>query len=193
MAAGEEETGGVRQLPQTGDQDLAVGHRLQVVHDDQVGLGLEKGLELGLLLREGLAGQVRTVQLGGELVQQRLEGQGGFLVDESGDVSQPLTADGLVKAAVYASCRSSGSTVFRHFNRVNGQAITIADGTSAGHCALTFNFDLSNRFWVAMPAYTGGARTVSCEIDAGDNQKLNCARFDVNGNGVNGPIMVLVY
>ena len=116
-----------------------------------------------------------------------------FDVDESGDVSQPLTADGLVKAAVYANCRSSGSSVFRSFNRVNGQAITIANGTSAGRCSLTFNFDLSSRFWVAMPAYTGAARTVSCEIDAGNTQKLNCARFDVNGNGVDGNIMVLVY
>ncbi|HEY76705.1 MAG TPA: hypothetical protein G4O00_11090 [Thermoflexia bacterium] len=116
-----------------------------------------------------------------------------FAVDDSGDVSQPLTADGLLKAAVYAYCGSSGSTTYRYFNQVNGVAITIANGTSVGRCTIDFNFDLSNRFWIAMPVYTTSARTISCDINSTDSQKLDCARFDINGNGANGGIMVLVY
>jgi len=59
-----------------------------------------------------------------------------FQVDgNTGNVSQALAADGLVKAAVYAYCSNSGSSIGRSFNHVGG-TITISSGAAVGRCTI---------------------------------------------------------
>ena len=59
-------------------------------------------------------------------------GDGGeheIVILNDGTVQQDRSASGLVKAGVYASCSTSGSTVKRSFNNVGG-TITIANGAT---------------------------------------------------------------
>jgi len=114
-----------------------------------------------------------------------------FSVRGNGDVSQSATGDGLVKAAVAANCSSIGATVSRSFNNVTGGAVTIANGAAAGLCTLDFGFDISNRYWIAMPV-AAAPRFASCILNA-DHNKLNCYRFDETGAGRSGNIMVTLY
>jgi hypothetical protein len=114
-----------------------------------------------------------------------------FSVNSDGDVSQSAAGDGLVKAAVYAMCHTT-TYVTRSFNNVTGAGVTIADGAAAGECTLDFGFDISNRYWVAS-APTNASRIVNCTLNATNNNKLNCYRFDNGGSGFSGTIMVMVY
>jgi hypothetical protein len=115
-----------------------------------------------------------------------------FSVRGNGDVSQSATGNGLVKAAVYASCTSIGTTVWRYFNNVTGGAVTIAGGGTLGRCTLDFGFDISSHYWVANAVSTG-SYSVTCVLNAGSNNKLDCYRFDEAGAGVSGNIMVTLY
>jgi hypothetical protein len=112
----------------------------------------------------------------------------------SGDVSQDRAADGLVKASVYAECKGTEASITRSFNNVIG-AITIAGGGSTGRCTIDFGFRINDRYFVAT-AFTSGvgaaARGVSCDWGA-DDQKLDCFRWNANGDGADGKIMVLIY
>jgi len=114
-----------------------------------------------------------------------------FSVRGNGDVSQSATGNGLVKAAVDANCSSIGATVSRSFNNVTGGAVTIAPGAGVGQCTLDFGFDISNRYWIAMPV-AAGPRFATCILNA-DHNKLNCYRFDETGAGRSGNIMVTLY
>ena len=113
-----------------------------------------------------------------------------FSVQSNGDVSQSAAGDGLVKAAVYATCASAGSSVTRSFNNVTGGAVTIANGASAGRCTLDFGFNISSRYWVAS-APSSVLRVATCTLNG--TNKLNCYRFDSAGNGISGTIMVTLY
>ncbi len=125
-----------------------------------------------------------------------------FDVDDSGTVWQPRTANGLIKAAVYAKCGRSGSTIYRYFNSA-GRSITIANGGAAGMCVIDFNFNVHDRFFVAMALPTPIAgilqpRGVSCgfNLPGGSllpSDKLMCLRWATNGSGSDGSIMVLIY
>jgi len=114
-----------------------------------------------------------------------------FRVRGNGDVSQSATGNGLVKAAVYANCAAAGSSAPRSFNNVTGGAITIANGAATGRCTLDFGFDISSRYWVAMPV-VASPRFVTCILNV-DHNKLDCYRFDNAGAGANGFIMVTLY
>lgn len=110
-----------------------------------------------------------------------------------GDVGQSRYSDGLLKAAVYANCRDSGSSITRSFNLVEG-TITIADGSAAGKCILDFGFDIGDRYFsaTAFPSDGGSARGLSCTWGA-DDEKLDCFRWKADGSGANGEIMVAIY
>ncbi len=112
-----------------------------------------------------------------------------FNVDDSGDLYQPLSANGLAKAGIYAYCGNSGSAVHRYFNNVNGAPIQVSNGSASGECWINFPFDVSNRFWAGMATVTS-ARTFSCRALG---TRLHCFRADVSGNGRNGDVMVIVY
>lgn len=127
-------------------------------------------------------------------------GDGGeheFIIENDGSFKQELGANGLVKAAVYAFCGNSGSTVVRYFNNVVLQEnpITILNG-SIGTCVIDFGFPVNGRyFMVTAPAVTGYDQMVfaSCLLSDTTPNSLLCARSDFNGNFFNGYIMILVY
>jgi hypothetical protein len=116
-----------------------------------------------------------------------------FQVDgNTGDVSQALAADGLVKAAVYANCSTIGSNnLGPHFNQVGG-TITVINGTSDGECTIDFGFDVSGRFVTATPGHVSGARSVTY-VNGSTNNRLNFYRWNAAGVGSTGEILVMVY
>jgi len=120
---------------------------------------------------------------------------GGTALYAAGDVAQDATAAGLVKAAVYVDCKGTfPSPPHRYFNTVSGTVTSIDfDYLTTGACILDFDFDLSNRFWVAMVYNDTNATMVSCTLSPVDNDRLICKRWDKDGNRKNGDIMVLVY
>ncbi len=107
----------------------------------------------------------------------------------NGDVKQDRASDGLVKAAVYASCGTTTS-IYRSFNIVGG-AISIANGASAGKCTIDFGFKINDRFFTATSLGTD-ARGASCYWGATET-KLDCFRWNETGAGVSGHIMVVIY
>lgn len=117
---------------------------------------------------------------------------GGFAGYFEGDVGQSRAATGLVKAAVYAHCGNTGSTVYRHFNNVNSSAFTIVNGTGAGMCIIDLNFDLRDRFMV-VSSYGALMHSAGCHIRPGTTDELTCLRWSTAGSGINGGIMILVY
>jgi hypothetical protein len=122
---------------------------------------------------------------------------GGTALYAAGDVAQDATAAGLVKAAVYANCANVGYAIHRYFNTINGDVSIGPNGfpvLEVGACVLDFDFDLGERFWIAMAYNDTNATTISCTLsDSADNDKLVCKRWDSDGNQTNGAIMVLVY
>ncbi len=116
----------------------------------------------------------------------------GAAIYAQGDAKQNLAGNGLVKAAVFAYCHSSGSTINRYFNNVNSNPVTITNGSSAGECTIDFDFDISDRYWVATAVYFG-PRFVTCQKSSSSDNKLVCYRFSADGHGQGGDIMVLVY
>jgi hypothetical protein len=114
-----------------------------------------------------------------------------FRVDEAGDVAQPRTGNGLVKAAATVYCSNSSPFVSRSFNNFNGMEISVSPGTNPGECSIDFNFEINDRFWSATAVHNG-ARFVTCNYGA-DNDTLDCYRFNGDGSGVTGAIMVVIY
>jgi hypothetical protein len=124
---------------------------------------------------------------------------GGYFASSSGpalyangDAKQSLAGDGFVKAAVYATCGSSGSVVTRSFNNVNTTAISIINGASVGRCTIDFGFDVTDRYVVAL-AYGGGVPRIVTYDPGAATDRFDFYRFDADGTGQNGNMMVLVY
>ena len=126
------------------------------------------------------------------------DGPGGYFANEAGGtvlyaagaVAQDATADGLVKAAVYAHC-GQHAVVHRYFNTVGGEIYTGSWGL--GWCHLYFDFDLSERFWIAMAYNDTNATIVSCTLSSTHNDSLLCMRWYSDGSPTDGDMMVLVY
>jgi len=117
-----------------------------------------------------------------------------FAVDGgTGDVTQIRTGKGVVKAAIFAKCARSGSTIHRSFTI--GSGVGIANGSDYGRCKLNFGFRVDDRFYTATAhgADAANARIVNCTWTTGDQNELECRRSDANGSGVDGDIMVVVY
>jgi hypothetical protein len=137
---------------------------------------------------------VGTTGQAGVLAIRNDAGTQTFGVDgSSGKVSQTLTGNGLVKAGVYVqSCGDGTPAILRSFNNVNATAIAVTAGSSAGRCTIDFGFDVSDRYIVATAYGTAIARFVTFAPGA-DNEKWNFYRYDENGTGQTGNIMVLIY
>lgn len=120
-------------------------------------------------------------------------GAGGYALYVGNDVRQAGGADGLVKAAAFASCGGLSPTMYRFFNMVNFNVYIHLWGMApyTGSCRLDFDFDLSNRFWAATATDNTGT-LVSC-MQSTTKDELNCMRFDHTGARATGDIMVLVY
>ena len=66
------------------------------------------------------------------------------------------------------------------------------NGASAGRCTIDFGFNVSNRYISATAFGNGVARIVTFVYGSTDN-RLDLFRFDQNGTGLNGGIMILIY
>ena len=150
----------------------------------------------------GHAYATTTTNYGGYFSSQSDMGYGVYASNTSGtaiygdgDVKQNRTGDGLVKAAVFARCHSSGSTIHRSFNNVNSASITIGSGGGAGQCTIDFGFDVSDRYVVASANTTGASildRGVTVRNQSGTSVVFFRYNAD-NGAGTGGDIAVLVY
>ncbi len=121
-------------------------------------------------------------------------GDGGeyeFAISNAGDFWQELDATGLVKAAVYFYCDDSGSEVYRFFNNINGEKITVTDGYTNGYCTLDLGFDVSTRYWVAMNAQNSINSWSSKCAYAGTT--FFCYSWLSSGTATQSPIMLLFY
>lgn len=119
-------------------------------------------------------------------------------VDEAGDVSQPDTSNGLVKAGVVGRCGKSLSSITRSFKNASGGAISIANGASNGYCGINFGFDLSNRYWSITafpisPPMDTHALVTGCFIDNSNNNLLWCYRYNPAAGFEDGGVVVLIY
>ena len=110
----------------------------------------------------------------------------------NGDAKQSLIGDGFVKAGLYVDCGNSGSIIIRSFNNVNTTPITVIDGSGLGRCTIDFGFDVSNRYLTATAFGNGVPRIVTYVYGSTDN-RLDFFRFDGNGGGINGGIMIVIY
>jgi len=117
---------------------------------------------------------------------------GGFAGYFEGDVGQTRAGAGLVKTAIYAHCGNTSSVIYRHFNNVNNNAFSIANGAGAGQCTIDLNFDLRDRFWV-VSSYGAMMHSAGCHLKPGTTDELICLRWSSASYGINGGIMILVY
>lgn len=109
-----------------------------------------------------------------------------------GDVSQPVTAHGIVKAGIVATC-STASTVDRFFNNVNTDSIVIdpSQAMGAGSCAFTVPFDLNEVFIQATVIRQNDTRLISCSNSTAST--LICNSSNTSGTSLNSIIHVLLY
>lgn len=121
-----------------------------------------------------------------------------FSVNNSGDVRQPASANGLVKASAYVECWPDPAflTVYSSFNSITGAPVTAEVGPAQGQCYIDFGFDLTGRFFSASAVQAGDVRGVTCDVDAGNTNRLRCMRWrviDTGAEGWGGRVMVQVY
>jgi hypothetical protein len=117
---------------------------------------------------------------------------GGYAGYFDGDVAQRRSDSGLVKAGVYTTCGPSAA-IHRSFNNVTGTN-AVSGGGGPGLCTIDLGFSICDRFWVATAVSTGGG-FVTCLPHGGGAgcNGLDCYRFNREGVGESGYIMVLVY
>ncbi len=116
-------------------------------------------------------------------------------LEVNGDVSQPGSANGLVKASALVNCSGGGSSSVRFFNNVTGTLTVTGDGGSGG-CFINFNFSLSDRYWQVSAADDGSSGIPSADYAScarGPATILRCVRRDSSGNASSGGIMITVY
>ncbi len=118
----------------------------------------------------------------------------GTAIYGDGDVRQSLNGNGLVKAAAYMLCDEDPSAqVERSFNNVNDNDIVIT-GNGIGDCTIDFGFNLSERYWVAMPTSSGANPAfVSCYIPVNATTELRCNIWDEAGDHYSRRMMVTIY
>ena len=119
-------------------------------------------------------------------------------VRAAGDFSQPANAGGLVKAAAFVECWPDAAflAVYSSFNTVTGAPVTAAVGPGLGECYIDVGFNLTGRFFSATAVQAGAPRGVTCDVDAGNTNRLRCMRWrptDLGAEGWGGRIMVTIY
>jgi hypothetical protein len=121
-----------------------------------------------------------------------------FTLYNDGTVKQNLSANGLVKAAVYAHCHNLTveTEIYRYYQGVPGADPITIRGNDGGvyttkTCFIDFQFDISNRFWSASASRLG--HFAGCVLSPESDTELRCYIYDNTGNDDTGAIMVLIY
>jgi len=139
----------------------------------------------------GVAGRATTASGWGVYGYNSAGGYAGYF---SGNVGQGRADDGLVKAAVKVSCSGAESSIEYAFKNLPGNPIALGSATGDGQCQIDFNFDLSDRYFSAVAVYASpSVRGVNCAPLASPNDTMNCFRWNADGNGVDGHIMIVIY
>ncbi len=109
-----------------------------------------------------------------------------------GDTKQSITSNGMMKYMIQANCAAT-SSISKQYNGVNSGVATITAGGIDGLCAITFPFDIGNRFYQVSSIEDLIATNATCQISA-SGTALNCARHrSSTGALLPGQIMILVY
>lgn len=140
----------------------------------------------------GATGSVST--FGGRFSNSAATTSGGAIYAD-GDAKQSLAGDGFVKAGVYTTCHATGSAITRFFNNVNTNAITVIDGGvgNPGRCTVDFGFEVRDNRYVTAMAYGGGIPRIVTFDPGSTTNRLDFFRFDENGVGKDGAIMIIIY
>lgn len=109
----------------------------------------------------------------------------------TGDISQSLAGDGLVKAAVHVDREGTTLTVDRWFNNVNGVAPVLTG--SAGNYTLDMGFDASTRFMVCTvdPSFEN-TRNANC-VAGPSGEDINIRIWDPDDSFTPAEFNLLVY
>jgi len=151
---------------------------------------------------------------GGDIIRARVDNITKFYLDEnggvgvgsyntpptnglrvSGDVKQPILSNGMMKYMVYiTNCGLTTPVINRSYNGVSTTSISVADGSSAGECIITFPNDINSRYWQVTALGNGGRAAQCTQGVVANNNQLSCTRFLTStGAGSAGSIMVLIY
>ncbi len=117
------------------------------------------------------------------------------------DVKQPITANGIIKSMVHASCGFDGffpTIIIKSYNAVNSGTVSISETGNFGECTLTFPYDISQRYYHASPVgieqdvinmngVASACRTIN-------STQLSCYKFNTeNGEGLVSEFMLFIY
>ncbi len=111
-----------------------------------------------------------------------------FQVKANGDVTQDVSADGLVKAAAAVNCAGLNSSLIRSFNHVGGTVTVLNGNMNTGYCVIDFGFQIEDRYFSATAAGTG----VDGAACFPTGSQLACRRYN-NGSVMDGGIEILIY
>jgi hypothetical protein len=98
-----------------------------------------------------------------------------------------LEADGYVRAGVFAYCADTGSSIHRYFHIEEGE-VSVGANPIGHYCYFGFEFDLSNRYWVAT---SPDGNIPQCW--EGTSTRIHCRLYKYDGSTSDGDIMLLVY
>jgi hypothetical protein len=128
---------------------------------------------------------------GGYFTNPTVTTSGGALY-ANGDAKQSIAGDGFVKAGALVYCSNSGAVISRSFNNANTTPITVINGSAVGQCTVDFGFDITTRYVTAM-AYGDNVPRIVTFSTGSSNNRMDFFRYDQNGAGVTGEIMILIY
>ncbi len=140
----------------------------------------------------GIFGDTNSITKFGGYFSDSTNSTSGGALYAAGDAKQSVEGDGFVKAGVFAWCHESSSSIYRAFNNASAAPISIINGSGPGRCTIDFGFDVRDNRFVTALANAGIVRIVTYGPGS-TTTRLDFFRFDQNGNGADGPIMVLIY
>ena len=116
----------------------------------------------------------------------------------NGIAKQKLESHGFVKAGTFIQCGGAGASggSSRYFNNVNSSDFSTT-GFSTGSCKITIPFDISNLFFTASVAPSGGlaagSQNVSCAFSNTGTNELFCNINQSQGSAQNGELQLMFY
>jgi hypothetical protein len=104
-------------------------------------------------------------------------------------IRQPITSNGLVKAAAVVNCAPTPS-ILRFFSHSSSSNFLLVVNRIGNSCVIDFGFNISQRYYT-VTAVSSDLRFANCALYTSNS--LICTRFSNTGAPENGEIIVLVY
>lgn len=183
-----------------GNLHLVTGNnnpRVTIDADGLVGVGTTNPLAKLQVESDGASEDPLRVRVSG---QTKLWVKGDGSTNFFDDTKQSISSNGMMKFMVDADCNAT-PTITKSYNGIANStgSISIALGSGAGSCEITFPEDIDDRYWQVSPVYASsnsnpGLRGATCRIDAPNDDTLRCERFNNDtGSLSSGSIMIMVY